>query len=492
MLRKIRIILAILFVALTTLLLLDFTGVIASWFGWMAKIQFLPAVLALNVGVIAALVLLTLLFGRIYCSVICPLGVMQDFFSWLASRRKKNRFKFKKENKILRYTVLLLFIAALIAGLGSVVALLAPYSAFGRIVQSVLQPGYLAINNLLADWAAEHEVYSIYHVDVWIRSIPVLIVAVATIVILFIMAWVGGRTYCNSICPIGSILGFISRYSYLKPAIDVAKCNGCGLCSRNCKSQCIDSKSHIVDYSRCVVCGNCIDKCRQGAIRYVGTWGKKNQNNESKSESINSSRRGFMGVVGLMGVGATITAAEKKVDGGLAILVDKKLPNRATRIVPPGAISIKNFAQHCTGCMLCVSKCPNQVLRPGMELDTFMQPEMHFDKGFCRPECTLCSELCPAGAIFPICKGGKSATHIGHAVWIEKNCAVSTDGVDCGNCAAHCPAGAIMMVESEKYGRKIPVVNEQRCIGCGACEYLCPARPYSAIYVEGHEVHRND
>ena len=492
MLRKIRLTLAITFISLITLLFLDFTGIIAAWFGWLAKIQFLPAVLALNVGIIIGLVAITLLFGRIYCSVICPLGVMQDLFSRIRSLRKKNRFKFTKENKILRYSVLVIFIASLLAGIGSIVALLAPYSAFGRIIQSVVQPGYLAINNLIADWAAKHEIYSVYHMEVWIKSLPVLITAVATIVVLFIMAWTGGRTYCNSICPVGTILGLISRYSIFKPTIDISKCNSCGLCSRNCKSQCIDSKSHDIDYSRCVVCGNCIDKCTKGAIKYTLSWGKKQSSATSTDDNINSDRRKFLSIVGLVGATATVGMAEKKVDGGLTILEDKKIPNRATRLVPPGAISLKNFAQHCTGCQLCVSKCPNQVLRPGLEITTFMQPEMHFDKGFCRPECTLCSELCPTGAILPICKGGKSATHIGHAVWVEKNCVVCTDDVNCGNCAAHCPTEAIIMVDSEKYGHQIPVINEQRCIGCGACEYLCPARPYSAIYVEGHEVHRND
>lgn len=491
MLRKLRIVFATFFVAMITLLFLDFTGVIATWFGWMAKVQFLPAVLSINVGVIVALVLLTLVFGRIYCSVICPLGVMQDAISWIASRRKKNRFSYKKGNTVLRYTVLVLFIIAMIAGLGSIVGLLAPYSAFGRIVQSIVQPGYIAINNLLADWAAAHESYMFYHVDVWVKSLPVLVLAVGTFAVLAVLAWTGGRTYCNSICPVGSVLGLISRFSYFKPTIDTTKCNGCGLCSKNCKSECINSKAHAIDYSRCVVCGNCIEKCRQGAIKYVGSWGKNVSSETSDNgKNIDKSRRGFVGIVGLLGAAATIEAAEKKVDGGLTVLEDKMNRNRATRLVPPGALSIKNFEQHCTGCQLCVSKCPNGVLRPGTTLDTFMQPEMHFDRGHCRPECTICSEVCPAGAIHPIDKAEKSAIHIGHAVWIEKNCVVCTDDVDCGNCSRQCPTGAILMVDSEKYGRKIPVVNEEKCIGCGACEHLCPARPLSAIYVEGHEIHR--
>ena len=116
---------------------------------------------------------------------------------------------------------------------------------------------------------------------------------------------------------------------------------------------------------------------------------------------------------------------------------------------------------------------------------------MQYERGYCRPECTRCSQLCPTGAIRPITREEKTAQQIGHAVWIRKNCVVVTDGVACGNCARHCPTGAIEMVPLEDDDeRLIPVVNESKCIGCGACENLCPSRPYSAIYVEGYEVHR--
>lgn len=151
------------------------------------------------------------------------------------------------------------------------------------------------------------------------------------------------------------------------------------------------------------------------------------------------------------------------------------------------------FQQHCTACQLCVSVCPNQVLRPSSDLTRLMQPEMSYERGYCRPECTKCAEVCPAGAIRPITKADKSAIQIGHAVWIKENCICITDDVECGNCARHCPVGAIQMVASDPENpesRKIPVVNTERCIGCGACENLCPSRPFSAIYVEGHIMHR--
>ena len=182
-----------------------------------------------------------------------------------------------------------------------------------------------------------------------------------------------------------------------------------------------------------------------------------------------------------------------KVDGGLAKIIDKKVPHRNTPILPPGALSKNSFAKQCTGCQLCVSVCPNQVLRPSTDLMRLMQPEMSYEKGYCRPECTKCSEVCPTGAINLISLADKASTQIGHAVFIMENCVAVKDGVECGNCARHCPAAAIKMIRRDKDDKnspRIPSVNVERCIGCGACENLCPSRPFSAIYVEGHERHR--
>ncbi len=494
MLRKIRIVLAVLCFAAVTLLFLDFTGTLHAWLGWTARIQFLPALLALNLGVVLLLVALTLLFGRLYCSVICPLGVMQDIAAWFGSRGKKRKFRYaySPAKNGLRYGVLALFILALVAGVGSFVALLAPYSAYGRIVSNLFAPIYRWGNNLLA-WLAERvDSYAFYSTDVWMRSLPTFLIALATFIVLVVLAWRNGRTYCNTICPVGTVLGFLSRYSLFRPVIDTDKCNGCTLCSRRCKAACIDAKHHTIDYSRCVACMDCLDACAQGAISYRRR--KKQPVAEAVVEpTVDVSRRHFLTGAALLVGAAAAKAQEKKIDGGLAVLLDKKVPHRATPIVPPGAQGLWHVARHCTGCQLCVAACPNGVLRPSTRLEALMQPESSYERGYCRPECTKCSEVCPAGAIHRITPEEKTAIQIGHAVWVKENCIPLTDGVSCGNCARHCPTGAIQMVSSDAANPnapKIPVVNEERCIGCGACENLCPARPFSAIYVEGHRVHR--
>ena len=489
MLRKIRIALATIFFVAITLLFLDFTGTLHHYLSWMAKLQFLPAVLSLNVVVLVILLLLTLVFGRIYCSVICPLGVMQDLMA--SVRRKKNRYSYSPAVSWLRYLMLAVMVVAVAAGIGSLVALLAPYSSFGRIATHLLQPLYMGVNNVLASLAERADSYAFYSVDVWLRTLPTLIIAAVTFVVLFILAWRNGRTYCNTICPVGTVLGFVARFSWLKVRFDADKCRNCSLCSKNCKASCIDYKTHTVDYSRCVACGNCVEKCKFGALHYAPAT-KKATSEAQPSDLPDKSKRTFLLTTALAGT-ALMAQEKKKVDGGLAVIEAKAIPTRQTPITPPGSMSAQNMARHCTGCQLCVAQCPNQVLRPATDLTHMMQPVMSYERGYCRPECTRCSEVCPTGAIKPITPEVKSSTQMGHAVWIKKNCIPLTDGVECGNCARHCPVGAIEMVPSDPdddASAYVPAVNESRCIGCGACENLCPARPFPAIYVEGHEVHK--
>ena len=492
MLRKIRTILAGVFFVLITLLFLDITGTLHHWLSWLAQIQFLPAVMALNVVVVVALLLLTLIFGRIYCSVICPLGVFQDILARF--RRKKNKYSYSKEVRWLRYPVLVVFIIAAVAGIGSLFQLLAPYSAYGRIATMIFQPVWKLGNNVLAEIAARADSYAFYTVDTWMRSLPVFIIAAVTLVVLFVLAWRGGRTYCNTICPVGTILSFFARFSWLKIHFDEDKCKNCSMCSKSCKAACIDYKNHKVDYSRCVVCGNCIDSCKFGALRYDNARiHAKAKTSEESGSSVDTSKRSFLLASAMVAGAAMAQKKEKLMDGGLAELEDKVAPARQTPLTPPGSLSFDHFAQHCTGCQLCVSECPNEVLRPSSDLMHLMLPVMSYEHGHCRPECTRCSEVCPAGAIVKVDKDEKSSIQIGHAVWIKKNCVPITDEVECGNCARHCPTGAIEMVpldENDEESPMVPAINEAACIGCGACEYVCPSRPFSAIYVEGHEVHK--
>ncbi|MBR6932235.1 MAG: 4Fe-4S dicluster domain-containing protein [Bacteroidales bacterium] len=503
MLKKIRIALAVVFFLGITLLLLDITGALHLWLGWMARIQFLPAVMAVNLGVIIALCLLTLVFGRVYCSVICPLGVLQDGIARVrvnALRRRKNHkpYGYKKELKWLRYGIWALFVAALIAGIQPLVALLAPYSAFGRIVSSIFQPVYLWCNNLFA-WIAERAgSYTFYGKEVWLKSLPVLLVAIGTLLLVGVLAWTGGRTYCNAVCPVGTTLSFLSRFAMFRPVIDKSKCKDCHVCEHNCKASCINIKEHKIDYSRCVDCFNCIGDCKFGALRYRFAWKPAEKaapaEETPSSDAADTGRRAFMtGTAVLLGT-TLVDAQEKKLDGGFAEILDKKVPERTVPITPFGSKSVKDFYDRCTACQLCVAACPNNVLRPSGSLEHFMQPEMSYERGYCRPECVRCAEVCPSGAILGITKEQKTEYRVGIARVNRDLCVVETRGTSCGNCARKCPIGAIRMVHLDPEDPESllrPTVIEEKCIGCGACENLCPARPISAITVDGRRDHLN-
>ena len=497
-LRKIRIALATLFMLGLTYFSLDFSGTAYHYVSWMPKLQLVPAVLAVNVVVIAVLVLLTLLFGRIYCSVICPLGVLQDLVDWLHCRRHKNRHSFSRPLTWLRMLMLVLFVVAVIVGIGVIVALLDPYAYYGRIAQNFLQPLWMLVNNVLAEVAESADSYAFYHVDIWVRSVPVMIVAAVSLIFVVVLAWRGGRTYCNTICPVGTVLGALSHFSLFRIEIDGDKCRHCGKCTKNCKASCLDHASLHVDHSRCVTCGNCLGQCHFDALHY--TWRRKKKTAVAQTatakgreqQTVDRSRRSFLIGTSLLAVGA-MAQKKKKVDGGLAVIEDKAIPYRSTPITPPGSLSAENMRRRCTGCQLCVSECPNHVLRPSDSLLTFSQPVMEYERGYCRPECNRCGKVCPTGAIRPVSHADKTAIQLGHAVWVKKNCVVLTDEVECGNCARHCPVHAIEMVPSDPNddtSPTVPAVDESKCIGCGSCEFHCPSRPFPAIYVVGHEVHK--
>jgi len=509
MLKKIRILLAVVFFVSVTWLLLDFTGTAHIYLGWMAKIQFLPALLVFNIGALLFVVTLTFLMGRIYCSVICPLGVMQDVIAWF--RKKKNKYTYSPEKSLMRAVILTLSGLFITLNMSFITAFVAPYSTYGRIAGSILSPLYKLANNGLAALAEHYGSYAVYSVDVWVKSITSLVVAIVTLLIIAVLAWRGGRTWCNTVCPVGTVLGMISRHSLLKIRIDEDACVNCRKCERNCKASCIDSLSHTIDYSRCVMCGDCIEECKKGAIHLSNDNDNKCKvkKEDKKSESIKERRAVLTSSLLLAGT-ALAMAQDKTTDGGFAVIEKKKKPKRKKLILPPGAVSWRNFASHCTSCQLCIDSCPNDVLRPSTSLDRFMQPEVSYERGYCRPECNRCSEVCPTGALLPVTVEGRTALQVGHAVWVRDNCLPVSKGEACGLCARRCPAQAIQMVplqagvhrdgnrwkdaDNKEIPREkvllIPVVNEEKCIGCGACENLCPSRPFSAIYVEGHDVQR--
>lgn len=514
MLKAIRVTLAIIFLMLSTLLFVDFTGVARGYLGWVTRLQLIPAVLSLSVVYLVLIFVLTFVFGRIYCSVICPLGILQDVITRIAlwsdkifKRRIANSYR--KPSTALRISVLALFVTLFVAGFYSLApatfaGLLEPFGAFGRIVHSFISPIWDAANNYLADKSTENGTYTFYQVH-HPASVVAFITAAVTLAVIAVFSWWRGRDYCNTICPVGTILGYLSQYAIFKPVIDTSKCDGCSKCAGHCKASCINSRTHTIDYSRCVACMDCISTCPQKAISYSFAPLRQTGKMPIKASSVlpDPSRRSFLTVGTLISATIAAKAIDRSTLGGLigetAPLKSRIAPPRDTRVLPPGAFSASNFSSHCIGCQLCVTACPENILLPSTSAEKFLQPELNFQNGYCRVECNACTEACPYGAILPITLPDKASTQIGVAVVDKDACLSASHSINCTACHIHCPTGAIMLVDDiSRPGTtepaRIPVVDTSACIGCGACENYCPVGTvaqfkgdYPAIHVEGLE-----
>ena len=484
MLRTIRIILAAVCFAALCLLFVDVSGRFSPALAFMARVQFVPAMLAGSAGAVIGVLLLTLVFGRIYCSVLCPLGVAQDV---IGARAGRYRFRHSAPHTLLRLAVFFVFAASLLAGVPLVFSLLEPYSAFGRMAAELLAPVWATGNNALA-WASERAGnYDVGPVVVWQKGLAALASAVATLALIGVLAWRKGRLWCNAVCPVGTFLGFFSRFAVLRPRIEGSTCKNCGLCEKACKSGCIDLASGTVDASRCVACFDCVDVCRHGAMSYgLGRTGAAKIAASAAEKSTgkgspNALRRGMLAA--MVGVAVPGVALGRSASP-IAALTRKLEPERAVGIVPPGAQSVQQLSARCTGCQLCVSACPSQVLKGADRGSGMLQPTLAFEMGYCRVNCVTCADVCPAGAIRPMTPAEKSSLQIGRAVVNLDRCITATDKVTCTACAKICPPRVINLVGPDDSPKK-PVVDAERCTGCGACEYVCPARPFAAIHVEG-------
>ena len=495
--------------------------------------QFAPSLLKwISTGAVVAgagfitFCIFALIFGRVYCASFCAFGVLMDilrvpvkfvakakFFknSKLAKKAKDAlKMSYKRSRNLLRATFLGLAIILITCGWTTLFGLIDPYSLYGKIMGSCVHPVIAQFVNFVSEQFYNFEIYAVAPIDGNPQiSIALFGFALLLLVAIAVASMLRGRLFCNTVCPVGALLGFISKFSIFQLQIDKSSCVSCGMCERNCKAECINVKEKSLDFSKCVLCLNCATSCPKSALKY-GLNSKyciqKNESNakctscraDKKSADFKVSRRKLP--VALASVSALLFAGAKKeanakiqkgnvsaygVDGERA---DKRLT------APPGAISIENFLENCTACQICTAACKAQILKPSTTewgLAHFMQPYMDFSDGFCLYECHSCSKACPTGAIRFVSGKVKRTTKIGTAIFNPDLCVVKTDGTDCAACGEHCPVQAIEMLP---YGKKedclfIPHVHADVCIGCGACESICPVRPHRAIVVQGLAEH---
>jgi ferredoxin len=498
-LRKIRIYVSLSFFILTSLLFLELSSSYAQDFSdAILFFQFIPSLISfIHTTAIAAIgfflfMIVALFFGRIYCSTVCPLGFLIDVLNrinqwWFKRKKKRLRFTFRKPFNKLRYSLLIATIVLFIFGLSTGIVLLDPFSNFGRLVTKFARPVVVAVNNGIAILLEQFNNYSItpYAWDVF--DIQFFIYPVLFLAILLAITYKHGRLYCNTVCPVGTLLAWISKYSIYKIKVDDSTCTECGLCEKSCKAECLSSPDKYIDMSRCISCFNCFDSCASNSLSFERRYVKTSETKEAVEDN---SRRNFFATTGLLSIGlAKQLYSQNKIN----VYTRNTIPeNRLSPISPPGSISIEHFKANCTACTLCVSACPTKVLQPSLfeyGLDGMLIPRMNNSAGYCNYECTICSEVCPNEAILPIELEKKKFTQIGKVEFVKDNCVVYTQKTECGACAEHCPTKAVRMELDPEINVRVPITDNNICVGCGACEFACPTIPYKAIYVQGNLEH---
>ena len=355
--------------------------------------------------ILTGIILLTVLFRRFYCSVLCPFGILQEFAALIF--RKKNRpignYKFK-------YYIAALTFGALIGGTALLIRYIDPYTIFGSAVS-------LSLFGLLA--------------------------AFAVIFLVFFK----NRFFCTNICPVGAVLGLLSKISPNKIYINKNDCVSCGLCEKACPAGCINSKEKQVDNETCLKCLKCLGGCRKDAIKY----GIK----PKEELKFNFKRREFLKLASVF----VLFGIAVKAGAEIAANTAKKFRDI---ILPPGAKDENRMFNKCLNCNLCVENCPNKIIAKADKDFGTVHLNYNMGKGFCDYNCNKCSEVCPSGAIKKIPLEEKKKTRIGMAM-ITDRCK------KCGKCISECPAGAI---SKNKDGQT--VIDGSKCIGCGKCKNSCP------------------
>jgi MauM/NapG family ferredoxin protein len=467
----------------------DYIGRVEVFFHFdplLALATFLSSRIVFASFALAALtIILTFVLGRVACGWVCPFGAVQQFFSFLLKKGRLLKPK-KTKNPSLGWKYYLLFLILVSAlftldlvGIFDPLSLL--YRSFSVSVMPFLARTFSALIGLLYDvhLTATGDSLTQFFQNLTINATFRQGFLIGLIFIgLALLNMHRERFWCRYLCPLGAFLGLASRWNILKLKIDMNKCTECGLCTIHCQTQADPYPEKDWKSPECVYCFTCGAICPTSAISF--DFGAAPE----KVSSINLSRRKLI-LTTILGIVAVpffrISPAVKRAFQKL--------------IRPPGALPEKQFLQKCVKCGECMKACPTNALQPALDEagpEGIWTPVLVPKIGYCEYYCSLCSQVCPTGAIKELTIEEKLRVKIGLA-WVNKNrCVPFVLGKPCIVCEEHCPTSpkAIKLVRTETKlpdGRVetplAPVVDLDLCIGCGICENKCPVMDDPAIYV---------
>ncbi len=471
-LKRIRVTTAVVSFLAVSSLFLDFSNIIPSGVRtFFVSIQLVPSLMrtliffsSASIGLFFVIVL-TLLFGRIYCSTICPLGILQDVVIRIANRiNRHRRFRYKKPIYALHYVLLIFTIIFSFSGSIILLNLFEPFSNYGRILTNLISPLVVLVNNTLGNILKLFDFLFLFQIPLLYIEIGSMLLTSVFFGLVVYLSYYHGRLFCNMLCPAGAFLGLLSRLSIFKIVIDENNCEECGLCERVCKANCIKSASKEIDFAACIGCFNCLAACPTVGMSYEGRW----RRSPRTSIEVSKERRIVLKASVFPALGLLLPEIAKNSTS--EINQSRFEESRKNPISPPGSIGVERFSSYCTACHLCISSCPTQVLFPSLfdyGLAGIFQPKMNYEASYCNFDCVICSQVCPSGAILPLDPDTKKQVQIGKAFFVKDDCIVVTKKKDCGACSEHCPTKAVRMVPYERL--VLPEVNDDLCIGCGAC-----------------------